>query len=148
MPTSFWMVLPIIIVAGMATALQAPINAALGRTMGDTIAAASISFGVGFLVLLTLTVITGGTGSFLRLPEVTWWQLAGGALGAFYVWAILWGVPSMGVVTMIAGLILGQMIVAILIDTLGLFNLPTIELSLPRITAVILVSAGLVLSRF
>jgi len=148
MSYSFWMVLPVIVLAGVATALQAPINSTLGRSLDSTIAAAAISFGVGFLGLFLLALLTGTGASFLRLPQVTWWQYAGGALGAFYVWAMLWGVPSLGVVTTIAALIFGQMAMALVLDTFGLFGLPVKELSVFRVGAVVLVSFGLVLSRF
>jgi bacterial/archaeal transporter family-2 protein len=148
MPYSFWFVIPVVIIAGAAVSLQAPINASLGRTLDSTIAAAAISFGVGFVILLLLAFITGGTTVFSRLSGVVWWQFIGGALGAYYVWATLWGVPTLGVLTTVAALILGQMVVALLLDTFGPFGLPVKDLSVQRIAAVALVSAGLILSRF
>jgi bacterial/archaeal transporter family-2 protein len=75
------------------------------------------------------------------------WQLLGGFLGAFYVWAVVWGVPQMGVVTTVAALILGQMTAALVLDRLGLFGLPVQELSVTRLAAAGLVAAGVVLSR-
>lgn len=145
---SFWIALPIVVVAGAATALQAPINSSLGRTLENTISAAAFSFGVGFIVLLILTFTTGGAASFARFSDVTWWQLIGGFLGAFYVWATLWGVPTLGVVTTIAALILGQMVIALILDTFGPFGLQVKDISPQRIAAVILVSFGIILSRF
>ncbi len=148
MSLSFWTVIPVIVLAGAAVALQAPINSALGRTLDNTLSAACISFGVGFLILIILTLTTNGPAGFYRLSEIQWWQITGGVLGAFYVWATLWGVPTLGVLTTIAALIFGQMLIALFLDTFGHFGMPVKDISIQRIVAVFLVSAGLVLSRY
>ena len=89
-------------------------------------------------MLICLTLVTSGPGFLPRLADISLWHLSGGALGAFYVWAALWGVPILGVVTMVSALVLGQMLVALLIDTFGPFGLPVRELSVQRIAAVLL----------
>jgi bacterial/archaeal transporter family-2 protein len=137
----------IVICAGMALSTQAPLNASLARVLGQPVAAAAVSFGVGFVVLLIISLILGGPGPLAKLGQVTWWQVTGGFLGAFYVWAVIWGVPSLGVVTTVAGLILGQMVAALVLDGTGLFGLPVHAISLTRLAAAGLVAAGLVLSR-
>lgn len=48
------------VLAGGFIALQAPINAGLGRAVGSPIAAASISFGVGTAALVAVTLLLGG----------------------------------------------------------------------------------------
>jgi bacterial/archaeal transporter family-2 protein len=137
----------IVIAAGMALSTQAPLNAALARTLGQPVAAAAVSFGVGFMVLTLLSLLLGGLGPLARLPAATWWQVTGGILGAFYVWAVIWGVPMLGVVTTVAALILGQMVAALVLDATGLFGLPVHAVSPTRLAAAGLVAAGLVMSR-
>ncbi|MCU0802778.1 MAG: DMT family transporter [Rhodobacteraceae bacterium] len=137
----------IVIAAGMALSTQAPLNAALARTLGQPVAAAAVSFGVGFMVLTLLSLLLGGPGPLTRLPAATWWQVTGGILGAFYVWAVIWGVPMLGVVTTVAALILGQMVAALVLDATGLFGLPVHAVSPTRLAAAGLVAAGLVMSR-
>jgi len=148
MNTAIWIALPVVIAGGAAVTMQAPINSALGRALDNTLAAAAFSFGVGFLVLICLTLVTSGPSLLPRMANLSLWQLSGGVFGAFYVWAALWGVPILGVVTMVSALVLGQMLVALLIDSFGPFGLPVHELSVQRIVAVVLVAAGLILSRF
>ena len=138
----------IIVVAGMALSTQAPLNAALARVLGQPVAAAAVSFGVGFVVLTGVSLLLGGAAPLARLPAATWWQLTGGFLGAFYVWAVIWGVPTLGVLTTVAALILGQMIAALILDGTGLFGLPVNAISPARLAAAALVAAGLVLSRW
>jgi bacterial/archaeal transporter family-2 protein len=137
----------IIVAAGMALSTQAPLNASLARVLGQPVAAAAISFGVGFLVLTFLSLMLGGTAPLSRVTAATWWQVTGGFLGAFYVWAVIWGVPSIGVLTTVAALILGQMLAALVLDATGLFGLPVNAISPTRLAAAALVAAGLVLSR-
>jgi bacterial/archaeal transporter family-2 protein len=148
MPYAVPLTILVIIAAGMALSTQAPLNASLARVLGQPVAAAAVSFGVGFAVLTLLSVLLGGTAPLSRLPAAAWWQVAGGFLGAFYVWAVIWGVPSLGVVTTVAALILGQMVAALVLDATGAFGLPVHAITPQRLAAGGLVAAGLVLSRW
>ena len=99
-----------------------------------------------FACLLALT-LAGGAGAAGRLGTVPMWQFAGGLLGAFYVWAMAASVSALGVVTALAALVLGQLGAALLIDHFGVFGVAVQPVSPRRLVAVVLVGAGLVLSR-
>jgi transporter family-2 protein len=135
------------VAGGIALAVQAPINGRLSAHVGDSMAATAISFGVGLAILVTLTVLRGAVPSPDRFAGIPWWVWTGGALGAFYVWSALWSVSRLGVVTLIAALILGQMTAALVLDAIGAFGVPAREVSPQRIAAVALVVAGVVMSR-
>jgi len=139
--------LGVIALGGACAAMQAPVNARLGSHMGDTLPAAAISFLVGFLVLGALTTLGGRLPSLDQAAAAPWWAWACGVLGAAYVWAAAWTVGTLGVVTMIAGLVFGQLAAALLIDATGAFGVAVREVSPTRLAAVALVGAGLVLSR-
>ena len=147
MPVSTPLALIIVVVAGAALAIQAPINGALGRSLGSPIGAAAVSFAVGLIVLLGLTLLMTGPQTFIKIADVPGWQLFGGLLGAFYVSAVLWGVSSLGVLSTMAALIMGQMAAALVLDGQGLLGLPVQALTPQRLAAAGLVAAGLVLSR-
>ena len=136
----------LIVLGGAAVAVQAPVNGALGRSLQSPLAAAAVSFGVGFACLMALTLVGSG-GALARLGGVPFWQFAGGLLGAFYVWAMVSSISTLGVLTALAALILGQLGAAILIDHFGAFGLAVQPISPRRIAAVALVPAGLFLSR-
>ncbi len=137
-----------VVLAGACISIQAPINAALGRAVQSPLVAAAISFGVGF-VLLGLAALASGDGrGFATALRQDWRLWLGGALGAFYVWTIVWTLPRMGVLTAICALALGQMLAAILLDKLGAFGMPVREITAPRILAAAMVAGGLALSRF
>lgn len=138
----------IVAIAGCAVALQTPINAALGRSIGGGVAAAAVSFGVGFLVLLVISITLGQGAALARINTAPPILLIGGALGAFYVWSVLWAIPTLGALTTITALILGQLAAALMIDASGLLGLATQAITPTRIAAAALVAAGVVMSRF
>lgn len=135
-------------VAGAMVASQAPINAALGRSLSSPIGAATISFGVGFVILLAVTLVIGDGASLLRVVSVPAWLLLGGALGAVYVVAALWSVPILGVLTTTTLMIFGQMGAALLLDHLGAFGVAQHSVNPMRILSAALVAGGVILSRW
>lgn len=141
------LVLCVLAAAGVALAVQAPLNGALARGIGTPVAAAAVSFGVGFAVLAMATLALDGPQPFRRLGDMPAWALAGGLLGAFYVWAVIWGVPQAGVLSTFAALILGQMVAAMVLDATGAFGLPVHEIGITRVLAALMVAGGVVMSR-
>lgn len=143
------LILPLagIILGGVFLSSQAPINAALARSLGDPLLAACISFGVGFLVLTVVSALRGAWPLGSAVVAAPWWSWLGGFLGAFYVAIVIWGVPQLGAVSTVAALIFGQVIAAMLLDATGAFGLPVHEISWQRICAALLIFSGLILSR-
>ena len=78
----------IMAVVGGCIALQAPINAGLGKHTGS-FAAATISFAVGTVLLGTIVLLSGKAGGLGSVAHVNWYLLLGGALGAAYVFSAL-----------------------------------------------------------
>ena len=72
-----WWIVAAVVLGGTASAMQAPINAALARELGGTIPAVVVSFGVGFLVLLVVALVKGHGAAFLKLPQLPFWILFG-----------------------------------------------------------------------
>jgi transporter family-2 protein len=147
MTPQFLLALAAITLGGACAALQAPVNARLGGHLGDPVAAAAASFAVGFAVLAAVTILRGSVPGLAQAAAAPWWAWAGGALGAVYVWSAVWSVGTLGVLTMVAGLILGQLVAALAIDAVGAFGLQVREISWTRIAAVGFVGVGLLLSR-
>lgn len=136
-----------VFLAGVALAVQAPLNGAVGRRLADSIATATVSFGVGFSVLLVMSLVRGEGLTLAKLSGLPWWGWTGGLLGAFYVSAVIMSVSRLGVVSLTAALILGQLVTALVLDRIGAFGMNAIDLSWQRILSVLLVAAGLLLSR-
>ncbi len=135
-------------VAGAMIASQAPINAALGRSLSSPIGAATVSFAVGFVILLATSILMGDGPNLLRASSVPLWMLAGGALGSVYVVAALWSVPVLGVLTTTTLMIFGQMGAALILDHFGAFGVAQHSVNPMRLLSAALVAGGVILSRW
>jgi bacterial/archaeal transporter family-2 protein len=131
-------------VAGGLIALQAPINAGLGKATGS-LAAALVSFAVGTVALTAIVVLSGKAGGLGSASDVSWYYLIGGLLGAIYVTNALIAVSAIGAGGVAAATITGQLVASVAIDRLGWFGLEEVPLSPERLIGVVLLLAGTVL---
>lgn len=131
-------------IAGGLIALQAPINAELGRATGS-LAAALVSFLVGTIALTAIVVLSGKAGGLSSTFDVSWYYLVGGLLGALYVTNALLAVSAIGAGGVAALTVAGQLIASVAIDRLGLFGLDQVALTPERLLGVGLLLVGTVL---
>ncbi len=127
--------------AGGLIALQAPINAGLGKSTGG-LPAAFVSFAVGTVALLAIVVLSGKAGGLSSTFDVSWYYLVGGLLGAVYVTNALIAVSAIGAGGIAAATVTGQLTASVVIDRLGLFGLDQVPLSGERIVGIALLLAG------
>lgn len=127
--------------AGGLIALQAPINAGLGKATGS-LPAALVSFAVGSIALAAIVVLSGKAAGLGSTFDVRWYYLLGGLLGAVYVTTALIAVSAMGAGGVAAATVTGQLTASVVIDRLGLFGLDQIALSPERLLGVVLLLAG------
>lgn len=130
-------------IAGAAATIQPPINARLAEKIGY-IHAATVSFFIGTLILLALALTTN-QGSFRGIGQASWWQLSGGLFGAFFVTMTIVAVPRLGTGTVVAALIVSQLITGMLFDHFGLLGVRQIPFDLSRFGGVVLLLLGVVL---
>lgn len=131
----------IMAVVGGCIALQAPINAGLGKHTG-TFAAATISFAIGTVLLATITVLSGKAGGLTNAADVNWYYLLGGALGAAYVFSALVLVSQIGAGGVAAATVTGQLTTSVVLDRIGFLGLEQTPFSLARVLGVALLLAG------
>ena len=131
-------------IAGGLIALQAPINAELGRATGS-LAAALVSFLVGTIALTAIVVLSGKAGGLSSTFDVSWYYLVGGLLGALYVTNALLAVSTIGAGGVAALTVAGQLVASVAIDRLGLFGLDQVALTPERLLGVGLLLVGTVL---
>ena len=131
--------------AGGLVAMQAPINAHLGRAVGS-LPAASISFAVGLVALVSITVLAGG--GFGRVGEfggLSWYYLMGGLLGAVYVTTVLISVKTLGAGGVTAATIAGQLALSVLLDRFGVLGLDQRGITWDKLLGIGLLAAGTLL---
>ena len=143
----FWAVVGI--VGGGFVAIQAPINAALGRGLGMPVAAAAASFLSGTLLLVLVTMLLAqwqGISPNWRAPA-PWLFVAGGALGAAFVTINILLVSRIGAAATMAFVVTGQLIAGMLIDRAGFMEVAIREISLGRVAGALLLLGGALLIR-
>jgi len=131
---------------GMAIAIQAPINALLGKSISNSpLIAALISFSVGTLCLCVLSVLTVSFNTQILKALFTqeWWKYLGGFLGAFAVFGTIILAPKIGLANMFLLIVLGQIITSLLLDYFGAFSLQSKSIDFSKICGLLLVFAGL-----
>ncbi|MFK3724298.1 DMT family transporter [Pseudomonas monteilii] len=131
------------ILAGSMMPLQAVVNARLARAVGGPIWAAAIS-----ALLLTLVLIIAGSAFNRCWPKLAqasglpWWAWIGGLCGAIVLSATAAVAPRIGAANMMALVMVGQVITAMLLDRLGWFGMPIQPMSASRILAALFLIAG------
>lgn len=131
---------------GLGVALQAPINAALGRSLETSpLVAAFISFFIGTLCLLVIACGSGALhlGVLQALSTQTWWKFLGGVLGAFFVFGTTLLAPKIGLLNMFLLVLFGQLITSFLLDTIGAFGLEAKPILWNKIIGLGIILAGL-----
>ncbi|MBM0227998.1 MULTISPECIES: DMT family transporter [Micromonospora] len=113
--------------SGVAVAVQSRINGELGVRLGDGIAAAVVSFGLGLLILLVLVPATPGgrrglaaLRAALAQGSLRPWQCLGGVCGAFLVATQGLTIGTLGVAVFTVAVVAGQSASGLLVDRAGL----------------------------
>lgn len=147
MDTLLWALMGVI--AGACIATQAPINAQLGKNLGLPIAAAGVSFVAGAVMLWAIALIfaqTKGIAINFGAPA-PWTFVAGGVLGAFYVFSNIMLTPMIGAAAVMALSVTGQLLAGLALDKVGFMGMAVREISLGRVAGALMLVAGAVMIR-
>ena len=131
----------IMAVVGGCIALQAPINAGLGKSTGS-FAAATISFAVGTALLAAIVTVSGKAGGLGDVAHVEWYYLLGGVLGAAYVFSALVLVSQIGAGAVAAATVTGQLTTSVVLDQIGFLGLEQQPITATRVVGILLLLAG------
>lgn len=142
-----WLPLSLIILAGGATALQAPINARLMTAVGSPVNAALVSFALGTVALAMAAAVMQVRPDAAAVRGLPLWAWTGGLYGCIFVIAAAWSVPRYGAALTITLMVAGQLVISLLLDQTGAFGVPKQPLTLNKVAGVLLVFVGVVLAR-
>jgi transporter family-2 protein len=135
------------LLSGGLIALQAPTNAMLARGLGSPVNAAFVSFAVGCAALLAVAFALGARPAAGAVRALPWYAWTGGLYGAVFVALAAFAVPRTGVTVFLIVAIAGQLVMALLLDRLGAFGVPRVEVSAVRLAGIALVLGGAFLVR-
>jgi transporter family-2 protein len=145
---AIWGALAVAVTAGAMLPLQAGINAELARWIDGPSRAAFVSFLVGTLALLAVSLVaTRGLPSVGKLEGAPWWIWVGGLLGAFYVFGSIVAAPRLGAVVLIAAVLAGQSVASLVIDHYGWVGFTEHAITPGRVAGVLLLAVGVALVR-
>jgi len=135
-----YLALALAVAVGALTTVQSAINTELGKHIGG-IAAALVSFVVGTSTLAVFYLVSG-EGGIKGLTRVSPYLWMGGILGAIFVFGIIKLIPQIGVGSAMAGVIAGQLLLAMVIDNFGWFGLTKYPVNWVRLLGAALLLAG------
>ena len=126
--TPGWLLLGLL--AGAVLPIQGAVNARLRTVVVEPIAVALVSFVVA---ALTITIVFAvlrtadrtPTPQLARLGGMPWWGWLGGVCAVGYVTGTFMLLPQIGAAVTVALTVTGQQLASALIDTRGLFRLPS-----------------------
>ena len=138
----------LVVVAGVSVALQQVLNANLRMELGSAWWASLISYLVGSLAMLAAIALSREPWlSGAAIARSSWASWTGGLFGAIFIGIAILMVPRLGAATVVALIVLGQMLGALTFDHLGLLGIPQHATTPLRLAGAACLLIGVVLIR-
>ena len=141
------MILLAIVIAGGATALQAPTNARLAVALASPVNAAFMSFAIGTVALGILAAVLHTKPDLAAAKALPAWAWFGGLYGCVFVITAAWGVPRLGAALTITLMVAGQLLLSLVLDHFGALGVPRHPIGIGRLAGVALVFVGVLMVR-
>lgn len=127
--------------------VQAGINALLARELSSTLAAATISFLMGTAALILLLLVQRQSIPVTGIKQLQWWHLAGGLMGAYFVFTAAFAAPRIGALLFMALVLAGQMTTALLLDHQGWLGFRESSITVGKVFGMVCIATGVWLIR-
>jgi transporter family-2 protein len=131
--------------AGVSFVIQQAVNARLRFSLGSPWWAGFVSYAGGTIVMAGVALALHDRWELGT--HAPWWAWTGGFFGAIYIAVSILLVPRLGTATVVALLVLGQMLSSLIFDHLGAFDVPRVPISGWRVFGAFLLVVGVVLVR-
>ena len=128
--------------------LQTSINSQLRDRVKTPFLSSLISFLVGTVFLIILSLLTGSGIPLLNgsLSAMPWWGYLGGIIGMICLTINIFLFPILGSVQTVIIPMVGQVLMSVVIDNFGWFYAKTSPLTLIKLIGLILVIAGIMIT--
>ncbi|MGB5902582.1 MAG: DMT family transporter [Xanthobacteraceae bacterium] len=138
----------IVVVAGVSVAFQQILNANLRTELGSPWWAGFVSYLVGMIIMLAVALLMPGPRpSLSAISGSSWISWTGGFFGAVFIGIAIIMVPRLGAATVLALIVVGQMVGSIVFDHFGLLGLQQQPVNLARLLGAGMLVSGVVLIR-
>ncbi|EPO5872106.1 DMT family transporter [Staphylococcus pseudintermedius] len=136
------------LVAGAVIPVQTSINSRLSRFTQSSLYASAISFAVGTLLLVILNFILNPhllTAEAFGHYHFDYYWYVGGLMGVIYLTGNMILLPRIGASLTVVTTITGQILMSMLIDTFGWFNVDVQALHVMKVLGIVLLLIGIIL---
>ncbi|EGQ3430379.1 DMT family transporter [Staphylococcus pseudintermedius] len=136
------------LVAGAVIPIQTSINSRLSRFTQSSLYASAISFTVGTLLLVILNFILNPhllTAEAFGHYHFDYYWYVGGLMGVIYLTGNMILLPRIGASLTVVTTITGQILMSMLIDTFGWFNVDVQALHVMKVLGIVLLLIGIIL---
>ncbi len=129
-------------VAGALMAVQGTLNSVLSKVIGllETSFLAQVLGGVA--AALFLFVFRLGGGDFGAIGKAPWFTLLAGPIGVAIVYGVAYGIGRVGVANATTAIIIGQVSMAVIIDSCGLFGAEPVPFCWTKVIGIALLAAA------
>lgn len=129
-------------VAGGIIAIQGVLMAGLGQRIGALASLLVITL-ISAVVLTPLVIAFPSFSNLVRSPPISqWYMYVGGILGILILMIVMFLIPRIGAASTFIALVLGQSLLALLMDHFGFLGLAKTEIDVSRLLGLVLVTLG------
>lgn len=132
---------------GVGIPIMAAFNSGLGQQLGSPVAATFVLFVVGVILAGVVLMATGSVPDFGRFSLERPYIYLGAAFILFYALSITWAAPRIGVGNAVFFVLLGQLVMAAVIDHFGLWGALKSEITLRRVSGIAIMALGVYLAK-
>lgn len=137
----------LVVAAGVSLAFQQVLNANLRAEIGSPWWAGVVSYLVGFVAITVAALSFEGPRLPLPSASGSWISWTGGVFGAIFIAAVVLTVPRFGAATVLALIVVGQMLGSLAFDHFAILGLPEQPASPIRLLGAACLILGVVLIR-
>lgn len=146
MSNSMTLYVAIAIFTGALGAIHVPINGALAARIQSTAVATFMFYGVAFLIIGGVTLLTADREAVRQLGQVpVWLYLVPGAISVVVVGSSTFLMPRLGAVNVFVITVFAQTFVRVMISHYGWLASPVDPISAPKLVGAAMVALGAVL---
>ena len=129
--------------------IQSSFNTFLSEQLKSPLQAAFINFAGGIIVLtiLLFLVFRVSLPAIETLKSIPWYYYIGGAIGVSFVTMVVMLTPKIGITNVLAGALVGQLIISAIMDHYGLLNLNVHPISWNRVLGILFLITGIYLTQ-
>jgi bacterial/archaeal transporter family-2 protein len=144
---SFLGIAALMFVAGIGIPLMATLNAELGRQLASPAAATFVLYVVGLALALGVLLAAGGLPAAEQFKGIRPHFYMGAVFVVFYIFAITWAGPKIGIGNAVFFVLLGQLAAAAAIDHYGLWGAVQTAITPKRVAGIAVMALGVYLAR-